>query len=381
MSFSIKETQVAKGVAIILMVYHHLFFDKAISEPYGIIVPLLGEGLWYQGAQLAKVCVAVFVFLSAFGIAKSTKKWRKKTITQRYKDVQITVYIIKRYISVMAGFLFVFVITVSASYLLHNTGIGLSNPNGVYGTGFYGALYLLLDGLGLSFISGNPTLNPEWWYMSIAILIIFTMPLFLQWYEKSGIISWGCCLFLSFPLYILLGEGVGHLMLLPLGIAFAENDWFEKLKLKKLFKQDNAVAKISSKVLRLVAAFACLFISLNFALVNNGFYFGYHLAAPVLIYICYEAFSSMPILGDFLALLGGHSMNIYFTHTTLMRIFTDELFSLRYGALIVLVLLLASMVLSILLEQIKRLTRYNALTQKIAKTAQDAVRSAWKKAM
>ncbi len=380
MSFSIKETQVAKGVAIILMVYHHLFFDKAISEPYGIIVPLIGEEFWYQGAQLAKVCVAVFVFLSAFGIAKATKRWRKRNITQRYKDVQIAEYTIKRYISVMAGFLFVFVITVAASYLLHNTGIGLSNPNGVYGTGFYGILYLLLDGLGLSFISGNPTLNSEWWYMSIAVLIIFTMPLFLQWYEKNGIISWGCCLFLAFPLYRLLGEGIGHLMLLPLGIAFAENDWFEKLKSKNIFKQDNVAAKISSKMVRLVVAFGCLFICLSFALVNNGFYFGYHLAAPVLIYICHEAFSDIPVLGSFLALLGGHSMNIYFTHTTLMRIFTDELFSLRYGVLIVVVLLMASMVLSIVLEQIKKLTRYNVLTQHIIKTSQNAIKSAWKKA-
>ena len=364
MPFSKHQTQVAKGVAILLMVYHHVFFDAALSAPFGVVFTPFAQEQGYRLAQLAKVCVFVFIFLAAYGAARATKAMRSSAKPNEI-DKRLARYAGKRYVAIMAGFLFIFVLALLAAYATHTLPRGLPNPAGVYGTGFYGFCYMLIDALGLAFISGNPTLNPEWWYMSVAILIVFMMPLFLRWYQKNGIISYFACVILSFWLYRIGGEGVGHLTLLPLGIAFAEGNWFEKIRAWRVLKQDTKISNVCNSGIRILIS-AILFVCfVNMSTILNGFYFGQQLAAPALIYFCYEGLSAVPLLGKALAFLGKHSMNIYFTHTFILRSFYDVLFSLRHAAASTLVLVAASLLLSVGLEGLKKLVRYDVLTAKV----------------
>lgn len=66
-TFNLKHTNYCKGIAIIFMVIHHLFWnvpnigymvgDMALSQRIGII---------------GKVCVSIFLFLSGIGLYKSS---------------------------------------------------------------------------------------------------------------------------------------------------------------------------------------------------------------------------------------------------------------------------------------------------------------------
>ena len=55
-------TNAAKGVALLLLLWHHLFYQNPEFGP-----------LVHGTAVLAKVCVAIFVILSGYGLAESVR--------------------------------------------------------------------------------------------------------------------------------------------------------------------------------------------------------------------------------------------------------------------------------------------------------------------
>lgn len=61
-ALSLHDTSVLKGIAICAMLWHHLFFKH---PEYGYVV--------YHIAQLGKVCVAIFLFLSGYGLTVQFK--------------------------------------------------------------------------------------------------------------------------------------------------------------------------------------------------------------------------------------------------------------------------------------------------------------------
>ncbi|WP_035280758.1 acyltransferase family protein, partial [Clostridium saccharoperbutylacetonicum] len=66
--FTVEHTNYCKGIAIILMVIHHLYWN---SPGYGIYIGQVT--LSQRIAAIGKVCVSIFLLLSGFGLAKTLK--------------------------------------------------------------------------------------------------------------------------------------------------------------------------------------------------------------------------------------------------------------------------------------------------------------------
>ncbi len=62
-SLSLHDTSVLKGIAICAMLCHHLFYQN----------PESGYVVWHL-AMLGKVCVAIFLLLSGYGLTIQMKK-------------------------------------------------------------------------------------------------------------------------------------------------------------------------------------------------------------------------------------------------------------------------------------------------------------------
>ena len=62
-TLSLKDSFLIKGIAIFLMLWHHLFYTHA---EYGYLVQTT--------AILGKVCVAMFLFVSAYGLTIQFEK-------------------------------------------------------------------------------------------------------------------------------------------------------------------------------------------------------------------------------------------------------------------------------------------------------------------
>ena len=81
--------------------------------------------------------------------------------------------------------------------------------------------------------------------------------------------------------------------------------------------------------------------------------------------------TGIPYLREILAVLGRYSMNIFLLHNFIRaRWFEDFSYSFRFWWLIVLVLLLDNFVLSVAIEWLKKVLRYNSFVSKIENVIQ-----------
>ena len=71
MKFDKQDTNIAKTIAIIMMYIHHSFFSLESYGGYSFSFAPFGETRTVAIAQLFKICVSIFVFLSAYGITIS----------------------------------------------------------------------------------------------------------------------------------------------------------------------------------------------------------------------------------------------------------------------------------------------------------------------
>lgn len=161
-------TYICKGIALLMMYFHHLFYSYESFEGYGInFFPLTGE-IVIHIAWICKACVAIFVFLTGYGYAKgnSEDNYVKNTI--------------RRYFKLMFGFWFIYILAIITSFLGRT-------PVEVYGKDMKSIFYALLDFMGMAFFTETPTYNATWWYMSLAVLFILITPLILKMCNKTSV--------------------------------------------------------------------------------------------------------------------------------------------------------------------------------------------------
>lgn len=81
-SFSKKHTQIAKGFAMILMLFDHLFWLN--NGEYVSVFPLLPDGssVEYAIGSIGNICVAMFLTLSGYGMY-CVVKTRKPILLKR----------------------------------------------------------------------------------------------------------------------------------------------------------------------------------------------------------------------------------------------------------------------------------------------------------
>lgn len=338
------------------MFIHHCFRIKGCYEGYDINFFPFSEQFFVSVAQLGKISVAIFIFLSAYGMTLSYKNKRTQNfIDKKEKILSITIL---RYISLMSGFVFVF-------FLSQFLGFFGRNQIDVYGKGVKAVIYFGLDALGLAELYKTPSFNDTWWYMSFAIVLIFIMPVLLEIYKKIG--------FILIPLAILLPRCLRindftlnfdlarWLFLITLGIWFADKDILVKIK---------CLAMKKSRVIKFIIATFILvllsYIRTKIVFVRD-FYDIFDGIVPVYYIIyCYNYIFDIDWINSLLKLLGKYSMNMFLIHTFIRQYyFSDLLYALKYSWLIVIVLLIVSLVISILIERMKKILKYEILITKI----------------
>ena len=176
--FREEETNLCKGIAIILMLFHHLFYKADTYSGFIINFSPFSEERINFYALLGKICVAIFVFISGYGIAASYRK----VFQYKKADIkEIISFIWKRLWKLETFYWFAFILTLICQPL----GRTIFDA---YGTEFKSiVIYFFIDFLGLSYLFSTPTLNPTWWYMTLAILIIVLMPFIMNLIEKIGV--------------------------------------------------------------------------------------------------------------------------------------------------------------------------------------------------
>lgn len=342
--FREEEANLCKGIAIILMLFHHLFYK---ADTYsGFITnfsPFSEERINFY-ALLGKICVAIFVFISGYGIAASYRK----VFQYKKADIkEIISFIWKRLWKLETFYWFAFILTLICQPL----GRTIFDA---YGTEFKSiVIYFFIDFLGLSYLFSTPTLNPTWWYMTLAILIIVLMPFIMNLIEKIGV---SLVLIVGISVLFFLNASnpnTFYLFSLCLGAGCFENRMFERIG--NLWREKRWGIWIKSCIS--IVTFLIL-LSLR----TNYNYFGIvdGLLAMNLAALSSLFFIHIPIISSVIQYLGKHSGNIFLIHNQIYSYyFQSFIYSLGHWTVILFALLVVSLFVSILMEILKKALRYN----------------------
>lgn len=357
MKFTKEHTMQMKGIAIIILLFHHCFLNaqRWATVPYEKLATTKGWGYYPISfapfsshtiqylASFSKICVAMFVFMTGYGMWVSYESQKKKTTMSNY--------IKKRMVTLMTGFLIIFVVT---EILAIPTGRFIE----VYGHDFRSVVYMIIDALGLAKLLGTPLFCLTWWYMSLAIVLIMIFPFVHSIMEKyqwvvvvaSIIVPRACGFGQSTDLF-------RYLLAYTLGMYFAQHDLLARIKEK--FMEQNVAGKLLSLIVSLIGLAVIIKCRQNAWIGWKYLDFWDGFAAMYMIVISYIYILNGKWIVKGLGFLGKHSMNIFLIHSFYRDVFFHKFtYSFYYAWLDYIVLMAISLVTSIVLEWFKKLIRY-----------------------
>ena len=357
MKFTKEHTMQMKGIAIIILLFHHCFLNaqRWATVPYEKLATTKGWGYYSISfapfsshtiqylASFSKICVAMFVFMTGYGMWVSYESQKKKTTMSNY--------IKKRMVTLMTGFLIIFVVT---EILAIPTGRFIE----VYGHDFRSVVYMIIDALGLAKLLGTPLFCLTWWYMSLAIVLIMIFPFVHSIMEKyqwvvvvaSIIVPRACGFGQSTDLF-------RYLLAYTLGMYFAQHDLLARIKEK--FMKQNVAGKLLSLIVSLIGLAVIIKCRQNAWIGWKYLDFWDGFAAMYVIVNSYIYILNGKWIVKGLGFLGKHSMNIFLIHSFYRDVFFHEFtYSFYYAWLDYIVLMAISLVTSIVLEWFKKLIRY-----------------------
>ena len=357
MKFTKEHTMQMKGIAIIILLFHHCFLNaqRWATVPYEKLATTKGWGYYPISfapfsshtiqylASFSKICVAMFVFMTGYGMWVSYESQKKKTTMSNY--------IKKRMVTLMTGFLIIFVVT---EILAIPTGRFIE----VYGHDFRSVVYMIIDALGLAKLLGTPLFCLTWWYMSLAIVLIMIFPFVHSIMEKyqwvvvvaSIIVPRACGFGQSTDLF-------RYLLAYTLGMYFAQHDLLARIKEK--FMEQNMAGKLLFLIVSLIGLAVIIKCRQNAWIGWKYLDFWDGFVAMYVIVISYIYILNGKWIVKGLGFLGKHSMNIFLIHSFYRDVFFHEFtYSFYYAWLDYIVLMAISLVTSIVLEWFKKLIRY-----------------------
>ena len=329
--FTKVHTEICKGVAIILLLAHHLFYTKA-----AVPKTFLGRTFWYDFAILGKVCVPIFLILSGYGIYSSFSA-KKRSVVGFYKHVAVNLY---------ARFWPIFALSL----------IPLVCVGGGMKSVWPDVWRFAINFFGVQLLFGEWGYNPTWWFLSLIIVCYALFP--LLWYGVRRFpVETGLAL-------LALGLGPHHIwqqFICPFGVgcfmaAYNVFDQFDKWTRPR-------------KMLLVLGAVILFCVVRLWNVKASGVEAGYAFLGDVAIaagltLICWYTVNASSLAGKALRLIGVHSMNIFLVHTFIFGIYLrDFSYSTKYPPLIMLQLLIVSLALSFAICPIQKL--FKALLGKV----------------
>ncbi len=324
--FDAGDTAACKGVALLLLLWHHLFY---LHPEYGFFVRVTSLS--------AKVCVAMFVLLSGYGLAASVGA-REVGLWSFYKNRLSRLYL--NYWLVAALF-------IAFGALTGLRPIAAAYPSRPY-------LNLAVQLLGLDqFLVGGFGYNATWWFMGLIVPLYLLFPFLNDLTRKYG---WW---FLVPGALLLIGKGIRIPML---------QEWLFPFCLGIYGAQRASVSVISSRLsclggfrFALLGGLLVAVAYLKLIPLNGGVQIDGPFGA-LLVVSTFEATGAVPALKKVLGFLGRHLFNIFLFHTFIYYYFWPDVIYAPRNPLAILALLLGiCLAVSLALEKVKSLVGFPRL--------------------
>lgn len=170
-TLTLRDTNILKGIALILLLIHHLFYlDNGLYDD----ITIAGRGIVQTFGLWSKICVAIFVFLSGYGLTVQTEKASGVgNLAQFYW---------RRFTKLLFNYWFIWLIFVPI-------GVYVFNYTFYEAYGNYAGIKFLLDATGLINAFGLYGYNVTWWFYSCIILLYLLFPFLYRLLKKDTLLS------------------------------------------------------------------------------------------------------------------------------------------------------------------------------------------------
>jgi len=335
-SFDLNITNFCKGIAILLMIIHHLAIDMPNT---GIMI--YGVSLFNRIGLLGKICVSIFLILSGFGCFEQSKnaKLDRAVFYKRKFKKTYSKYLLIVILSVIIGIVF-FRIQLVKFLPINLVGI----------------IKLLLTCSGIQYLIGYTGFNWSWWFVTAIIVYYLLFPFLKRLMEKYSYKVLIVSILISFTDIIEINERftvfiiLNYLCPFVIGMFMSYNNNIVKLK-KSIMKNDY------KKVVLLLILTLTIFIrenALNLSWLANKIDYTLSFLLILLVYIFWK--DSKTIANKFFTYLGRKSGDIYYVHMFISTIYLrDFTYSLPSEILMVGYVLICSLLCSYVLNLIVNL--------------------------
>lgn len=170
--FSRQQSTFIKGVAIVMLILHHLFLFPSQNHLLTGVFGGSGGGFEFFLSSVGKLCIPLFFFVSGYGLWQSSRDdchlWQ--SMLRRLQNIY-TIYIVTVLVTVLLLFLWTGVLPLKSWRHAVETFLGF-----------------------------NVTINGSWWFFIIYVELLLLTPMAVLFVRRF---SWGLLLCLSFILYLL----------------------------------------------------------------------------------------------------------------------------------------------------------------------------------
>ena len=250
--FDKKQSLKVKGLAVIMLVFHHMFYSEQRIQSAGITFWLMDQKHVMIIAACMRLCVWIFAFVSAYGLTVQYQK-----LGDSPDGRQITGFVYKRWVSLMRPYLVVFVLTVVLFSFMGKNPIDLFGGN---------AMGVLTGAFALSDLFGTKMPVAAWWYMCFAQILLLCIPVLNALCKKYGILV----LIASFVILPYAGSGIvspyggyyyNYLFVVILGVLSAQNGWLDR----KTEVENHGFVRLVEAVGLFVTICLCAWLNYRFA--------------------------------------------------------------------------------------------------------------------
>ncbi|MGR6127812.1 acyltransferase family protein [Paenibacillus sp. SER-28] len=330
------ETNIAKGIAVILLLIHHLFaFPDRLKYEYVSLFSLFHErGEFYLG-HFGQIAISIFLFLSGYGLYKSNVQNPHHLIQKSFTRLS----------KIMINYWVVFLLFIPAGlYFFGNSDRFQHNS--------------IMDFL-RNFIALSSSYNGEWWFLYDYILLLLIFPVSFQAIQRN---AWVTLLISGLVFYNSYSQGNYYSIMywqLPfmIGLFFAKYklySWMSKIYNSIIFNN------ILFDIIIIVVLFRFRTTSQLFEKTTIDM-----IIAPLFILVSIHLMNKLKLTRPF-AYLGKNSMNIWLTHTFFCYYYFQSIvFFPKVSILILLWLTLLTVLTSIVVNSIISLINTKVYTKNI----------------
>ena len=165
---SVSDVNVIKGVALILLLWHHLFYK--INGLFDDIILSNGHFLINELGRICKMCVAIFVFLSGYGLTRQAEiKGGLDNLVQWYRH---------RFLKLMVNYWLIWLLFVPIGVFVFGRTLTDAYQTHVIWK-------FLADIFGMANAFGFHGYNGTWWFVTCILLLYLLYPLLYRGSKHS----------------------------------------------------------------------------------------------------------------------------------------------------------------------------------------------------